>query len=66
MLHGIDELLYALFTVKKMVTLRRDVCDSRHPAAFFIKWNTLREFFIIEQKNNIRQAQCLRMLSADR
>lgn len=48
MLHGIDELLYALFTVKKMVTLRRDVCDSRHPAAFFIKWNTLREFFIIE------------------
>mgnify|MGYP006905820609 CR=1 FL=1 len=43
MLHGIDELLYALFTVKKMVALRRDVCDSRHPAAFFVKWNTLRK-----------------------
>ena len=46
MLHGIDDLLYALFTVKKMVTLRRGVCNCRHPAAFFIKWNTLRKNLI--------------------
>lgn len=52
MLHGIDELLYALFTVKNMVALRRGVCNCRHPAAFFVKWNTLREFFIPEQKQH--------------
>lgn len=67
MLHGIDELLYALFTVKKMVALRRDVCDSRHPAAFFVKWNTLREFFIIEQKTtSVRRNACGCFLPTDR